>query len=541
MTTSIAVDFGTSSTAIARRAGDAAPRTIEIPGITRAVRFRRRRDEDPETAHLIPSVIHYADGKTLIGEQVFAAGLIDDRNTWRWMKRSIALGANKRKRTPQGEKGAADAGEDFLRLVLRYISADVALDSEQFVFTAPVEAFEDFQDWLRRVAERAGIGRVRMLDEPTASILGYEGAVREEDRFLVFDFGGGTLDVSAVRIDLDANDGKTAVQLGQAGSELGGMDIDGWIADDLLAREDLTASERKDVRPAVLSAAERTKIELSAPGSETAELSCSVAGRDFRMIYRRSCERCASGDRPEPSERAAREACLGCLLSSSDFSRRVRDTIDRALENAAIHSGLRRGDLSAVVLTGGTSLVPAVRRVLLDAFADKVRLDSPYDAVVRGALAGWVAPRLQHDYAIESFSRERGEFEFRPLFRTGTPYPSPPNAAQFWAKGSYDGMTRIGILVFEVSEMTERVFDVALVDETGALRDTSRVRTDRRYICLNRDNPTFIVADPPIDLARDAERFRCSFAVDGHRRLLVTVRDEMTGAVLFEGHPVVRL
>jgi hypothetical protein len=93
----------------------------------------------------------------------------------------------------------------------------------------------------------------------------------------------------------------------------------------------------------------------------------------------------------------------------------VRDTIDRALENAAIKAWMRRSDLTAVVVTGGTSLVPAVRRLLDEAFAGKVRCDSPFDAVARGACKGWVAPILQHDYAVESYDAGQKAYRFQPL------------------------------------------------------------------------------------------------------------------------------
>ena len=50
-----------------------------------------------------------------------------------------------------------------------------------------------------------------------------------------------------------------------------------------------------------------------------------------------------------------------------------------------------------------------------------------------------------------------------------------------------------------------------------------------------------IIADPPVNLKRDTKRFLCSFQVDGHRRLLVTVLDNLSGKTLLKDHPVVRL
>lgn len=202
---------------------------------------------------------------------------------------------------------------------------------------------------------------------------------------------------------------------------------------------------------------------------------------------------------------------------------------------------MRRADLTAVLVTGGTSLLPAVRSLLLELFGDRVRWERPFDAIALGACCGIVAPILQHDYAIESYSAVRREYEFRPLLRQGTEYPTPRAAARLWAKGTHDGMTRIGIRIFEVSQVARRGLDQVLVDAEGALVDISRVPTDRLHVCLNRENPTFIVADPPVLLARDAQRFLCSFRVDAQRRLLVTVVDRLAGRALLEDHPVVRL
>jgi hypothetical protein len=96
-----------------------------------------------------------------------------------------------------------------------------------------------------------------------------------------------------------------------------------------------------------------------------------------------------------------------------------------------------------------------------------------------------------------------------------------------------------------------------MVDESGALIQASKVASEFSFICLNPENPTFILADPPYDQKRDAQRFFCSFHVDAQRRLLVTVVDKfyntpefvrqnpqfshLGGKPLFVDHPVVRL
>jgi len=215
--------------------------------------------------------------------------------------------------------------------------------------------------------------------------------------------------------------------------------------------------------------------------------------------------------------------------------------VERALENAAVKAGMRRHDLVKVMVTGGASLSPWVRGLLTEMFGIKVEYARPFDAVVLGACRGEVTPILQHDYAIESYNRERQAYEFKALFAIGAEYPTPRDMVKFWAKGSYDGMTRIGLKIFEVSRVARQQLDASLVDAEGRLRGVSRVASAYEHVCLNAENPTFIEADPPINLQRDARRFLTAFWVDGNRRLVVTVVDNLTGKTLLQDYPVVRL
>lgn len=540
----IAVDFGTSNTALARfNETTGRAETIRVPEIGAEMRYRLSGDGPEHSVWVVPSVIHFAEKETLIGNQVVARGLAEHPDTMRWMKRSIAQGGSRRRKTAQGHKSPAEAGGEFLRLALNYASDQISFENDTFTFTVPVEAFETFQDWIWRLAESLGIRKLRLLDEPTASVFGYRGAARPDERFVVFDFGGGTLDVSAVRLDLSGQSDRKAVQLGQAGCDLGGMDIDQWIADDFCARQGISTGDRRDLENVILRQAEAVKVALSDPAQEEAEMSVlNTLGRVPRLHqtgYGRTCPECERG-RPG-FHRDAGTACLGCLLAAKEFPQRVRETLDRALENAAVKSGMRRSDVSAVMATGGTSLTPAVRLLLEQAFGGKVVFDHPFDCVVRGACRGMVTPILQHDYAVESYNRDKKQHEFKELFKIGTEYPTPAEAVRFWSNGSTDGQTRVGLLIYEVSRMQKRRLEEALVDEQGRIRQSGKVTTDYEHICLNPDNPTFIAADPPISRERDKRRFLCSFEIDGNRRLLVTVVDQLSGKLVLAKHPVVRL
>jgi molecular chaperone DnaK len=539
----VAVDFGTCNSVLARH-NEATGRaeTIEIPGISSRMAYRLKPDGPEFFAWVVPSLIHYSETETLIGEQVLSRGLAEHPDTMRWMKRSIAQRVNRRKKTAQGFKSSDEAGHEFLSLMLNYASQLISFENDSFTFTAPVEAFENFQDWLWRLCESLGIRRVRLLDEPTACVFGYHGAAHKNERFVVFDFGGGTLDVSAVRIDHDPGQTAKAVQLGQAGLDLGGMNLDLWISEDFCARHGIEDADRRELEAVILRQAEAVKIALSDPDCEDADMTVlhdrSRISRVLQTTYTRSCNSCNHG---RATKQPSKNACLGCLMKSNDFMKHVHETLNRALENAAVKAGMRRVEITRVLVTGGTSLVPAVRQLLEENFGAAVEYDHPFDCVARGACRGIVDPILQHDYAIESYSRERKSYEFNPLFKIGTEYPTPPEALRFWSNGSCSGQTKIGLKIFEVSRMKRRTLDASIVDAKGALRDDSRVASEFEYICLNPDNPTFIPANPPVNLERDKKRFLCSFSIDGNRRLVVTVLDNISNKTLLKEHPVVRL
>ncbi len=93
----IAIDFGTGNTLLARlNENTGQTETVEIPGITTEVRYRLRPDEPEWAVRVVPSLIHYSETETLIGDQVLSRGLAEHPDTFRWMKRGIAQRVTKR-------------------------------------------------------------------------------------------------------------------------------------------------------------------------------------------------------------------------------------------------------------------------------------------------------------------------------------------------------------------------------------------------------------------------------------------------------------
>jgi molecular chaperone DnaK len=529
----LGVDFGTSNTVVAvwdeiRKEGV----PLHVPDYGRLLHYHR--GERSESLSVVPSLIHYApDGARWLGNQVLQRDLSCSERTFRWMKRYVANRSPVKVRLDGREVSHFDAGRDFLAAVLTFAAAELDLRDEEVAFTVPVEAYEHYEDWLAGVAEAAGLPRFRLLDEPSAAALGYGAHVQPGQVYLIFDFGGGTLDVAVVLVEEAdaAAAGRRCRVLGKAGAELGGMTIDGWLFQEVLRRCGRHDSD-EDVRPVsrlLLRECERAKERLSS--HERADV--SVLNPETGAVLGAELTR---GQFEE-------------LLDRHEMLTRLDQTIRRAL-NAARERGYAEEDVHRVLLVGGSSLIPCVRRTVQRIFGrERVLLERPLDAVARGA-AAFVAgvdffDHIQHDYAIRFLDPLKGDHDYRVLVRRGTPYPTQEPVARLTVKASHHGQTQLGLAVFELGEQrragggepVELVFDPAGAARVVPVTPDEEER--RTHFWVNEHSPTFLTADPP---ARQGEpRFEVTFGIDANKRLLLTARDLQTGRLTHRDYPVVKL
>ena len=159
-----------------------------------------------------------------------------------------------------------DAGRDFLSAVLTFAVDMLDCRGEEIGLSVPVEAFEHYEHWLTGVVEAAGLPRFRLIDEPSAAALGYGAFLEPGSVYLIFDFGGGTLDVAVIVIeDPTKTNGQRCRVLGKAGAEIGGASIDQWLYQEALRQAGRNDSD-DDIRQAsrtILVACERAKERLS--------------------------------------------------------------------------------------------------------------------------------------------------------------------------------------------------------------------------------------------------------------------------------------
>jgi molecular chaperone DnaK len=531
----IAIDFGTSNTVISawnEELGRA--ETLELPEWSRTFPADGNGGCDEELS-VIPSLIHFASsGEQWIGCQVEERNLAESSSTVRWMKHYLASQSPVRLTINGSPMSYFEAGESFLRTVLAYLLewCNSRGNDAELVFTVPVEAGERYGDWICSVAEKVRITRFRLIDEASAAALAYQVRLGPGDSFMVFDLGGGTLDISVVAVDVDPSDParRRCRVLGKAGDDLGGMHIDKWMVQEVQKRAgDISTDRNAHFSRALLVGCEKAKELLS---------------------FRESVYIGEDGSIPELGEPVLfTRNDLESLLDDHEFFSRIHSTIQHAM-NGAISRGYTEDRIRAVVMVGGCSAIPSIQSTLRRRFGNtRVCVNRPLDAVARGAAAfaagmGF-SDHIQHDYAIKFWNSARSCHEFRTIVNRGAPYPSTSPVATLRIRGTYDGQTQFGIPVYEIGENGHRrgADNLEIVaDSSGSMKLVEmQCHTDesRIFFWMNENNPTFLVADPPAVM--NEARFELAFAIDGNKRLLVTARDMKTGLVVNQDHPITRL
>jgi molecular chaperone DnaK len=526
----LGIDFGTSNTVVAvwdATRNESEP--LHIPQLVRPFEF------EGELVPVIPSLISYeADGSTWIGNQVVERNLRDAQSTFRWMKRYISARSPRKRRLGEREIGEQEAGKDYLVTLLQLALAEADAFQEEVVYTLPVESFEHYEDWVARVSDEVGVTRYRMIDEASAAALGYGVHIQPGDVYLVFDFGGGTLDVAIVLVEnAEESDsgGQRCRVLGKAGAEIGGATIDAWLFEKVVKDSGRLPEDPAVLRVSsqLLSECERAKERLSSVSETDITATDIDTGATFYShITRQDFED---------------------LLDEHDALATISQTLQRALA-ASAERGYSQDHLKSVLAVGGSGLIPAVRKTLERQFGrDRVQTRRPFDAVARGAAAFAAGvdffDHIQHDYALEHTDMETGERKYRTLLKAGTSYPTDKPLATVTIKATYDGQTQFGINIFELgyakraasSRPLELVFD-----PKGSVRLTqlSHQEADSRTrFWINEKSPTFL--DGGEGARRGEACFKVNFEIDENKRLIITVEDLKTRGVPMSRYPVVRL
>jgi molecular chaperone DnaK len=278
------------------------------------------------------------------------------------------------------------------------------------VVTVPAYFNDAQRQATKEAGEIAGLKVSRIINEPTAAALAYGMDKKNEDqKIVVFDFGGGTHDVSI----LELGDGVFEVLATDGDTHLGGDDVDekiiNWLASEFMLEENMDLTKDPMALQRLKEAAEKAKIELS-----------SSAQTEINLPYITAT---ASG--PKHLVRS---------LTKAKFEQLIDDLVKRTIkpcETAMKAAGLSKSDLDEVILVGGSTRIPAVQAAVEKFFGMKPSKGVNPDEVVAvgaaiqgGVLTGDVKDVLLLDVTPLSLGIETMGNVFTKLIEANTTIPT---------------------------------------------------------------------------------------------------------------------
>lgn len=334
-----------------------------------------------EGGRVTPSVVGFSrNGERFVGDVAKRQMLINPLATIHSIKRFMGKKFRDSRREQQAvnyliaETASGDCGveiegrvytpQEISAMVLQKLrrSAEDHLGESvtEAVITVPAYFTDSQRQATRDAATIAGLDCLRIINEPTAAALAYVHERKRRSTIAVYDFGGGTFDISLLEVDRDVAE----VLATRGNNALGGADLDRRIVEWLVQRfqeeNDLDVSNDAIVMQRLRDAAERAKLELSTATTTEIHLPFLVAD--------------SSG--PRHLQTALTRATFE-RLAESHFQETVSEC-KKAMKDA----GLRPGDLDEIIMVGGSSRIPRVQELVQGLFRRNLNKGFNPDEVV---------------------------------------------------------------------------------------------------------------------------------------------------------------
>lgn len=343
----VGIDLGTTNSVISYMQADGKVKVIP----------------NPEGTMTTPSIVAFkGNGEEIVGNAA-KRQMITNPDTVRSAKRKMGttekfhIACLNKDFTPQ------EISAKVLAYMKDYAEKNIGQPIKKAVITVPAY-FNDAQRQATKDAGTiAGLDVVRIINEPTASCLAYGLDSQKSGKVVVFDLGGGTLDVSI----LDIGDGTFQVLSTSGDTHLGGDDWDNAVADWIHAQIQIeTGMDLNDnmARQRFIDAAEKAKIELSSSLETTISLPFIGMGKNGPINYEGK-------------------------LTRAKFEELTRPLLERCkipMEKAMHDAGLTYNDINEVLMIGGSIRMPAVQQMVKSITGKNLNLSvNPDEAVSIGA------------------------------------------------------------------------------------------------------------------------------------------------------------
>ncbi len=326
---------------------------------------------DREGRHLLPSVVRYLGDGVVVGDDAKAAEAEDPLNTISSAKRLIGRGVEDIKtlgsrlpyrfvqehtsvpriQTRAGEISPIEVSAEVLRVLAQRAEETLGGELSGVVITVPAYFDEAQRQATKDAAKLAGLHVFRLLNEPTAAAVAYGLDKQAEGIHAIYDLGGGTFDISILRL----NKGVFEVLSTGGDSALGGDDFDRAVAEWIMQQAGIQADADHAQMKRLMRAACSAKEALSA--AERTPLSVRL---DDDRVWQGELSREIFHELIDPLIKKTLMACR------------------RALRDA----GLTPQEVSEVVMVGGSTRVPRVREKVGELFASEPLVDIDPDRVV---------------------------------------------------------------------------------------------------------------------------------------------------------------
>ena len=294
-----------------------------------------------EGSRTIPSVVPIKDGQNTVGQIARNQAITDPKHTIRSIKRK--MGTNERIKID----GKDYSPEQISAMILQKLKADaeayLGRPVKNAVITVPAYFNDSERQATKNAGEIAGLNVLRIINEPTAAALAY-GVDKQDNEhtILVFDFGGGTFDVSI----LELGDGLFEVKSTSGDNRLGGDDVDdlliNYIAANFKAAHGIDLKADPTALQRLKEAAEKAKIELSTKMKVEVSIPFITADQNGPKHVK------------EEITRAKFEELLAPIL------KRLEVPVKAAMKDAKLSAS----DINKIIFVGGSTRIPAVQELV---------------------------------------------------------------------------------------------------------------------------------------------------------------------------------